>query len=164
MVPVTSTSFILAGLALAGLRAEGPGRTLGRLAAGTVLLASLLTLASYALRILQVLANLLGNALKFSPEGATVTLEEGRAGDEARVSVRDRGPGIPEAQRAHLFERHWQAPGQGARQGSGLGLYIVQGIIAAHGGRVWVESTVGEGSTFTFTLPLSPPGQAASEA
>ncbi len=107
-------------------------------------------------RVLQVLGNLLSNAVKFTPEGGTIAVELAREAGAARVAVRDTGPGIPEAERAHLFERHWQATGQGARLGSGLGLYIAHGIIAAHGGRLWVESTVGQGSTFAFTLPLEP--------
>ncbi len=104
-------------------------------------------------RIIQVLTNLLGNAVKFTPEGGTLAVECTQADGEIRVAVRDTGPGIPESEQAHLFERHWQAQGT-ARQGSGLGLYIARGIIDAHGGRIWVESTPGMGSTFTFTLPL----------
>jgi signal transduction histidine kinase len=105
-------------------------------------------------RLLQVLGNLLANAVKFTPEGGTIRVEAEREANGVRVAVRDTGPGIPEAARAHLFERHWQATGQDARLGSGLGLYIARGIIDAHGGRLWVESTVGKGSTFAFTLPL----------
>ncbi len=115
-------------------------------------------------RILQVLNNLLGNAVKFTPEGGTIRVEVTRWGGQARVAVRDTGPGIPEAAQAHLFERHWQVESQDARQGSGLGLYIAQGIIAAHGGRIEVESTVGQGSMFSFTLPLSLAEQPTSDA
>ena len=106
-------------------------------------------------RILQVLANLLGNAVKFTPEGGTVRVEAHAAGDEVRVSVRDTGPGIPEGARTQLFERHWQAEGT-ASQGSGLGLYISRGIIDAHGGRIWVEDTPGPGTTLRFSLPAAP--------
>lgn len=115
-------------------------------------------------RILQVLANLLGNAVKFTPGGGTLSVEATRLDKEARVAVSDSGPGIPEAQRARIFERHWQAGGQDARQGSGLGLYIAQGIIAAHGGRIEVQSVSGQGSTFAFTLPLTAAQQPTSDA
>jgi signal transduction histidine kinase len=108
-------------------------------------------------RITQVLTNLLSNAVKFTPDGGTLAVECTQADGEVRVSVRDTGPGIPESEQAHLFERHWQAQGT-ARQGSGLGLYIARGIIDAHGGRIWVESTPGMGSTFTFSLPLPSEG------
>jgi signal transduction histidine kinase len=110
-------------------------------------------------RILQVLTNLLGNAVKFTPKGGTLAVECTQADGEVRVAVRDTGPGIPESEQAHLFERHWQAQGT-ARQGSGLGLYIARGIIDAHRGRIWVESTPGLGSTFTFSLPLPSEGSA----
>jgi signal transduction histidine kinase len=115
-------------------------------------------------RILQVLANLLGNAVKFTPGGGTLSVEAIRLDGAARVAVRDSGPGIPEAQRARIFERHWQAGGQDARQGSGLGLYIAQGIIAAHGGHIEVQSVSGQGSTFAFTLPLTAAQQPTSDA
>jgi signal transduction histidine kinase len=106
-------------------------------------------------RVLQVLANLLGNAVKFTPSGGTVTVEATSEDGEVRVAVRDTGPGIPEDERPRLFQRHWQSRETAAR-GSGLGLYIAKGLVEAHGGRLWVESTVGAGSTFTFTLPLPP--------
>jgi signal transduction histidine kinase len=108
-------------------------------------------------RILQVLANLLGNAVKFTPAGGTVTVEARAEADEVHVAVRDTGPGIPEDEQPRLFERYWQSR-SAAHQGSGLGLYIARGLVEAHGGRLWVESVTGAGSTFTFTLPL-PPGR-----
>lgn len=107
-------------------------------------------------RILQVLANLLGNAVKFTPPGGTVTVSTTQDAGTVRVSVRDTGPGIPKAHQARLFQRHWQASDT-AHQGSGLGLYIACGIVTAHGGRLWVDSDEGAGTTFTFTLPESPP-------
>ncbi|WP_267571846.1 sensor histidine kinase [Corallococcus sp. bb12-1] len=107
-------------------------------------------------RVLQVLANLLGNAVKFTPRGGTVMVSATRDGEAVRVSVRDTGPGIPQADQAHLFKRHWQARDT-AEQGSGLGLYIACGIVTAHGGQLAVASDEGAGTTFTFTLPL-PPG------
>ncbi len=106
-------------------------------------------------RVLQVLANLLGNAVKFTPAGGTVTVEAVADASEVRVAVRDTGPGIPEDEQHCLFQRHWQSRSTATR-GSGLGLYIARGLVEAHGGRLWVESVVGAGSTFTFTLPLTP--------
>ena len=106
-------------------------------------------------RVLQVLANLLGNAVKFTPAGGTVTVEALADDAEVRVAVRDTGPGIPEDEQPRLFQRHWQSRATAAR-GSGLGLYIAKGLVEAHGGRLWVDSTLGAGSTFTFTLPLPP--------
>jgi signal transduction histidine kinase len=103
-------------------------------------------------RILQVLANLLGNAVKFTPLGGRITVASWREGDDVRVCVHDTGPGIPEPLRDRLFERHWQAR-ETASQGSGLGLYIARGIVTAHGGQLWVDSDEGRGTTFTFTLP-----------
>ena len=107
-------------------------------------------------RVLQVLANLLGNAVKFTPPGGRITVETRRVGDEAWVSVRDTGPGIPEPSRAHLFERHWQAR-ETAGQGSGLGLYIARGLVESHGGRLWLDGEAGGGATFTFSLLTHPP-------
>ncbi|SEM52570.1 Signal transduction histidine kinase [Stigmatella aurantiaca] len=114
-------------------------------------------------RIQQVLTNLLGNAVKFTPEGGTLTLETRPQGDTVLVTVRDTGPGIPREAQPHLFERHWQAE-KTARQGSGLGLYIARGIIQAHGGRLWVESAPGQGSAFTFCLPTRLPQEDSGEA
>jgi signal transduction histidine kinase len=111
-------------------------------------------------RLLQVMGNLLGNAVKFTPEGGCIRVEGRRVGNQVRVSVEDTGPGIPESARARLFERHWQAEAT-ASQGSGLGLYIARGIVEAHGGRIWVEGGPGRGSTFSFCLPEAP-GASAS--
>ncbi|HEX7243490.1 MAG TPA: GAF domain-containing sensor histidine kinase [Longimicrobiaceae bacterium] len=104
-------------------------------------------------RIQQVLSNLAGNAFKFTPEGGTVTVSLEAGEGEARFSVADTGPGIPAAQLPHVFEQFWQASGAG-RHGAGLGLAIARGIVEAHGGGIGVESAVGEGTTFSFTVPL----------
>jgi signal transduction histidine kinase len=114
-------------------------------------------------RILQVLANLLGNAVKFTPEGGTVEVSTRLEAREVHVSVRDTGPGIPLEEQPLLFQRHWQSRGT-AHHGSGLGLYIARGLVEAHGGRLWVDSTPGAGSTFTFTLPLVPQRQPSHPA
>jgi PAS domain S-box-containing protein len=102
-------------------------------------------------RLQQVFANLLGNALKFSSQGGSIIVRAEPVGDRVRFAVADNGPGIAQDDLAHLFDRFWQAP-RTARLGSGLGLSIVKGIVQAHEGRVWVESKLGAGSTFFFTL------------
>ena len=103
-------------------------------------------------RLTQVLANLLGNAGKFSPEGSRVELALRDEGDWLRIDVRDWGPGIREEHLRHLFDRYWQAPGT-AQLGTGLGLYIARTIVESHGGRITVQSRIGEGSTFSVYLP-----------
>jgi PAS domain S-box-containing protein len=108
-------------------------------------------------RVSQVLANLLSNAIKYTPDGGPihVALAIGDTGDVARVSVVDRGLGIPADAQARLFQRFYRVEGaRDAFQGLGLGLYISRLLVLAHGGRLSVESVEGEGSTFTFTLPL----------
>jgi len=107
-------------------------------------------------RLAQVLVNLLENALKYSPTGGTIRVHVERDGAQALVSVSDSGIGIPPDQKAHLFERFFRArnaPISGFG-GLGLGLYISRDIVERHGGRIWVESEVGHGSTFRFTLPV----------
>jgi PAS domain S-box-containing protein len=104
-------------------------------------------------RILQVFSNLVGNAIKFTPAGGSVVLAADRADAEVRFIVRDTGPGIPADQLPHIFGRFWQGT-PSDRRGIGLGLAIAKGIVEAHGGRIWVESQVGEGSRFIFTLPI----------
>jgi signal transduction histidine kinase len=103
-------------------------------------------------RILQVLANLITNSIKFTAQGGRIWLRAERAGDELRISIRDTGSGIPGAMLEAIFERFWKV-GKGDQKGMGLGLYISRCIVEAHGGRIWAESKLGEGSTFWFTLP-----------
>ena len=111
-------------------------------------------------RIGQTLINLFSNAIKFSPRGSTVSVWDERAGDEVVLKVRDEGRGIPGDQLEAVFERFRQVDGSDAREhgGTGLGLAICRTIVAQHGGRIWVESRVGEGSTFSFTLPAAQSG------
>lgn len=106
-----------------------------------------------AARILQVLSNLLSNAIKFTPAHGRVVVRVERVGDDIRFAVSDTGPGIPADKLDVVFERFRQLT-RNDRRGVGLGLYISQCIVRAHGGRMWAESTVGEGSTFCFTVPI----------
>ncbi len=103
-------------------------------------------------RIQQVLSNLVGNAVKFTPRNGRITVCAERIDGEVRFGVIDTGPGIPPEQVPHIFGRFWQAK-TSDRRGIGLGLAIAKGIVEAHNGRIWVESHVGLGSTFYFTLP-----------
>lgn len=103
-------------------------------------------------RILQVLANLISNSLKFTPRGGHVTVRAERAGAELRLCVSDTGPGIASDSLEAIFERFWQV-GKNDRKGLGLGLYISRCIVEAHGGKIWAESTLGEGTRICFTLP-----------
>jgi len=107
-------------------------------------------------RVLQVLSNLVGNALKFTPKGGSIAIEAHRAGHDALFFVRDTGQGISEEALPRIFDRFWQAQ-KNDRAGFGLGLGIAKGLVEAHGGRLWVESKLGAGTTFFFTLPLANP-------
>ncbi|HUF65846.1 MAG TPA: PAS domain-containing sensor histidine kinase [Gemmatimonadaceae bacterium] len=110
-------------------------------------------------RVLQVFANLIGNAVKFTPRDGRITLTAASENHYVLFSVSDTGPGIDESEREHLFDRYWQAQRLGRRGGAGLGLAISHGIVDAHGGEIRVQSEPGKGSTFTFTLPVAPPGE-----
>ncbi len=106
-------------------------------------------------RVLQVLSNLLGNAMKFTPPGGHVTLAVERQGKTVCFAVSDTGPGIPPEKHARIFERFWKDEEvSSTTKGSGLGLFIAKRIVDAHGGRIWVESEVDHGATFYFTLPI----------
>jgi signal transduction histidine kinase len=104
-------------------------------------------------RVLQVFSNLIGNALRFTSEGGRVTVRVRREGKWVRFGVSDTGKGIAPEHLPHLFDRYWQA--KGSREGAGLGLPIAKGLVEAHGGHILVESTPGQGSTFSFTLPVA---------
>lgn len=103
-------------------------------------------------RILQVLGNLLGNALKFTPAGGRIRLRVEPLERAVRFAVSDTGPGIPADKLESIFERFWQGSATPARTGLGLGLHISKCIVEAHGGKIWAESRAGEGSTFYFTV------------
>ncbi len=114
-----------------------------------------LTVVGSRVRLEQALTNLISNALKFTPEGGEVRLGGAREGEYSHVWVQDNGPGIPPALQARLFQKFSKLGQEGtqSREGHGLGLAIVKAVVDAHGGRVWVESTAGEGSRFHFSLP-----------
>ena len=105
-------------------------------------------------RVQQVLHNLLSNAFKFTPEGGFITVTAKQVGLELEVAVRDTGVGVPLADQKRIFEAYEQAgPKEGQQKGVGLGLAIARRLVELHGGRIWVESAPGQGSTFTFRLP-----------
>ena len=103
-------------------------------------------------RLLQVLTNLIDNAIKFTPEGGRIMVKSQTMEDHVRFSVSDTGPGIPETYRDKIFEPYFQVPGNSHR-GSGLGLAIAKRIVEQHGGSIWFEPTEGQGTTFIFTIP-----------
>ena len=105
-------------------------------------------------RALQVLDNLLSNAIKFTGRGGEVRIGARIVDGEAQLQVADNGPGIPLDQQQFMFRRFWQSR-RADRRGIGLGLTIAKGIVDAHGGRIWLESEPGKGTTFTFTLPIA---------
>jgi len=105
-------------------------------------------------RLLQVFVNLVGNAIRFTPRGGRVTLGAANVGDAVEFVVSDTGSGIAAADIAHVFDRYWQARDT-APLGNGLGLAIAKAIVEAHNGRIAVTSTLGQGSRFTFTVPLA---------
>jgi PAS domain S-box-containing protein len=105
-------------------------------------------------RIQQVLSNLVGNAIKFSPSGSKIVVAPRRDGDQVIISVVDDGKGIAAEQLPRVFDRYWQSS-RTDRQGAGLGLAIAKGIVEAHGGRIWIESRPGEGTTASFSLPFA---------
>ena len=106
-------------------------------------------------RIGEVLTNLVDNAVKFSDENTNISIEATADGEEVIISVADEGIGIPPDLHQKVFERFFQGDGRkpGYRKGTGLGLAICQGIVEAHGGRIWVESEPGKGAKFCFSLP-----------
>ncbi len=109
-------------------------------------------------RIQQVLSNLVGNAVKHTPEGGVVRLWSELREDELRLHVTDTGKGIPADDLERVFDRFWRGAG-GRGRGIGLGLAIARGIVRGHGGRIWAASEEGQGSTFSFALPLGTPSR-----
>jgi signal transduction histidine kinase len=105
-------------------------------------------------RILRVLMNLLGNAIKFNTEGGELVIAARTVGEQVEVSIRDTGAGIASEDLPKLFDPYWRSR-QAGRHGLGLGLYIARGIVEAHGGQIWAESELGTGSTFVFRLAIA---------
>jgi signal transduction histidine kinase len=110
-------------------------------------------------RVKQILFNLLSNALKFTPAGGRVTIAAARIDNAVQISVRDTGIGIKSDDQDRIFEEFQQAGPGKAVEGTGLGLALARRFVEMHGGRIWVESVVGAGSSFTFTLPLQRPSE-----
>ena len=106
-------------------------------------------------RFLQVLRNVIGNALKFTPEGGRVNVSVRTIDGGLQISVADTGPGIPEKNLTTIFEKFQQVNPKGPykTKGTGLGLAIAKQVITHHGGKIWAESKLGEGSTFFILLP-----------
>jgi signal transduction histidine kinase len=116
-------------------------------------------------KVKQVIFNLLSNAVKFTPDGGRVELSARRGDGTVQVAVRDSGVGIAPEDQEHIFEEFRQVGGAPAKiEGTGLGLALVKKFIELHGGRIWVESQVGAGSVFTFTLPVERSGAARTDA
>lgn len=113
------------------------------------------TIVCDADRLLQALGNLIGNALKFTPDGGEIRMCAETDGDGVRLSVADNGPGIPEEDVPHIFDRFWTARHDSRVRGTGMGLAIVRGIVEAHGGQLWVERNHRGGATFTLRLPAA---------
>jgi signal transduction histidine kinase len=113
------------------------------------------TISADKRKVLQVILNLLANAVKFSPDGGAVELRVRRGDGTVEISVRDAGHGISLTEHERIFDEFTQARGAGAKsaEGTGLGLAVSRKLVQLHGGRIWVDSAVGSGSTFTFTLP-----------
>ncbi len=107
-------------------------------------------------RIVQVLANLIGNALKFTPAGGTVSVSAQQSPDYVRFEVSDTGPGIHEDQVPHIFQQFWTTASSRSG-GRGLGLYIARTLVDYHGGRIWVQTARGRGTSFFFTIPRAKP-------
>ena len=144
---------------------------MGRYLFNSLLIATALTLLSLAFnlsagyafaklqfrgreRIFQVFSNLIGNAIKATRSGGRIEMTAERRGDRCEFSITDNGPGIAADHLAHIFERYWQGQ-RSDQRGAGLGLYIAEGIVRAHGGTIRAESEMGRGTRFVFGLPLA---------
>jgi signal transduction histidine kinase len=136
------------------LQAEEKGITLKATVAE-----NLPTVLGHPVRLGQAVTNLVGNALKYTPPGGQVRITADRSDQKIVVQVSDSGPGIPPAKQAGLFGKFYKVGATETRdqEGHGLGLAIVKSVAEAYGGRVWVESAIGQGSTFFFSLPIPEP-------
>ncbi|HEX2947965.1 MAG TPA: sensor histidine kinase, partial [Armatimonadota bacterium] len=106
-------------------------------------------------RLERILVNLLSNALKYSFPNTPVLITAHRQGSEVVIAITDHGPGIAAEHLPHIFERFYRIKKEREAESIGLGLHIAKLLVEAHGGRIWAESTPGEGSTFSFTLPVA---------
>jgi signal transduction histidine kinase len=106
-------------------------------------------------RLRQVFDNIVGNAIKYSNDQGEVSLSMHEEDNQIIIKVTDNGPGIPAKDQAHIFDKFYRASNVSSKAGSGLGLAIVKSIVEAHQGRVWVESTIGKGSSFFIVLPVT---------
>jgi len=104
-------------------------------------------------QVARVVGNLLHNAIKFTPDGGIISISAEAVDDDVQVCVADSGPGVPRDEQARIFERFYKQDRARTRGGTGLGLAIARHIVEGHGGRIWVESSPGEGARFFFTLP-----------
>src|SRR5262245_35783123 len=116
-------------------------------------------------KVKQILVNLLSNAVKFTPEGGRVSVSTWTTDDVITIAVRDTGIGIAPEDQATIFEEFRQVGRDDARkqEGTGLGLTLAKKFVELHGGRIWVQSQVGQGATFSFTLPVQPEGRSSSD-
>jgi len=111
-------------------------------------------------RLLQVFENLIGNAIKFTEAGGRIAVSARPRDGDVVFSVADTGMGMRQEDLPRVFDRFWRAQ-EGDKHGAGLGLPIVKGVVEAHGGRIWVESALGRGTTFSFTIPVASASPAA---
>ncbi|NTW12618.1 MAG: HAMP domain-containing histidine kinase, partial [Anaerolineales bacterium] len=118
---------------------------------------SLPALRANPIRLRQVLDNVVGNAIKYSGDNGEVKISIHAEGDQIILQVSDNGPGIPIPDQAHIFDKFYRGRNMDKQEGSGLGLAIVKSIVDAHQGRIWVESNLGQGSTFFIVLPVNSP-------
>ena len=148
--------------ALAFVRERAVGH---RIELGAAVPADLGTVVADERKVRQVLLNLLSNAVKFTPDGGTIDVRARRAGGEVQVAVRDTGIGIAPEDQAKVFDEFQQVgrPSDRSREGTGLGLTLAKRFIELHGGRIWIESEVGTGTTFTFAIPVDRAAYAAAE-
>ena len=111
-----------------------------------------------------MLVNLIENAVKYTPDGTPIAVAARQVPGAIEISVHDDGPGIPPEHQLRLFDKFYRAYAATAAPGAGIGLAISKGLVEAHGGRIWVESEPGSGTTFRFTLPLPPPSRSSVSA
>jgi PAS domain S-box-containing protein len=146
--PQDVAQLVLQTIHMFGVEAEEKG-----IALETRVPTSLPLVAADGARLVQVLSNLVRNAIKFTPRDGRIVVSVEERDTNLQFSVVDTGVGINAADQPNIFDRYWQAQRGAVARGSGLGLSIAKGIVHAHGGRIWVESEIGKGSAFAFTIP-----------